>query len=150
MNKDLDLGSILLLVLAFIIGYIIVSVVMSGVKRSKSKNPFDKSQTSGESTSNSSEEKDRRDKRQRWREEKANYKYSYNEDAKIKDEGYYKDVLGLSGKITLSEVRNRYRELVFQYHPDKVNHLGPKLREVAEQQMTEINEAFEYFKRRYE
>lgn len=149
MNKGFDFGSILFLGLAFLIGYIIVSVFMSGVKRSKRENPFKGGQTSGESTSSSSEEKDKRDERQRWRQEKENYKSPNNEDAKIKDEVYYRDILGLSGQITLSDVRNRYRELVFQYHPDKVNHLGPKLREVAEQQMKDINEAFEYFKRSY-
>jgi DnaJ like chaperone protein len=36
-----------------------------------------------------------------------------------------------------------------QYHPDRVAHLGPKLREVAEHEMKEINEAYDFFRRKY-
>ena len=62
---------------------------------------------------------------------------------------HYGRILGLSGKVTHAEVKRKYRELVSQYHPDNVNHLGPKLKDLAEREMKAINEAFEYFKRRY-
>ena len=50
----------------------------------------------------------------------------------------------------MADVRKKYRELAAQYHPDKVNHLGEKLRKVAEQEMKEINEANEFFKKKYD
>lgn len=59
---------------------------------------------------------------------------------------YYGQVLGLNGKVTFSDIKRKYRELVAQYHPDKVNHLGPKLRKVAEDEIKEINEAFHFFR----
>jgi preprotein translocase subunit Sec63 len=62
----------------------------------------------------------------------------------------YGTILGLKGRVTMSDVKMRYRELVSQYHPDKVNHLGEKLKQVAELEMKDINEAYEYFKRKYE
>ena len=58
-------------------------------------------------------------------------------------------VLGLSGQVTRYDVKTRWRELSRQYHPDNVQHLGPKLREVAEQEMKAINLAYEYFKKKY-
>lgn len=36
-----------------------------------------------------------------------------------------------------------------QYHPDKVSHLTPALREVAEKKTMESNEAYEYFRVTY-
>ena len=67
----------------------------------------------------------------------------------IKDERYYGKVLGLKGRITKEDVKCRYRELCQQYHPDRVNHLGPKLKEVAEKEMKKINEAYAYFENMY-
>jgi DnaJ like chaperone protein len=67
---------------------------------------------------------------------------------KNKGEGYFESILGLHPRNTPDDIKNRYRELVMQYHPDRVAHLGPKLREVAEQQMKEINEAYDFFKRK--
>ena len=62
----------------------------------------------------------------------------------------FAQVLGLSGKVTREDVKKRWRELTVQYHPDKVSHLGPKLQEVAEREMKAINEAYGYFRRKYE
>ena len=67
----------------------------------------------------------------------------------IKDERYYGKVLGLKGRITKEDVKCSYRELCQQYHPDRVNHLGPKLKEVAEKEMKKINEAYAYFENMY-
>lgn len=67
----------------------------------------------------------------------------------IKDEKYYGRVLGLRGQVTFEDVKICYRKLGAQYHPDKVNHLGPKLKQVAEEEMKEINEAYSFFKSRY-
>jgi hypothetical protein len=61
----------------------------------------------------------------------------------------YAHVLGLSGCVTRDDVRRVYRELARQYHPDKVQHLGPKLREVADSEIRQLNEAYAYFRERY-
>jgi len=68
--------------------------------------------------------------------------------ANVKDQKYFGGILGLSGSVTFGDVKSRYRTLVAQYHPDKVNHLGPKLKEVAEEEMKKINEAYKFFEDR--
>ncbi len=78
------------------------------------------------------------------------YKLDINRESKYtKDEEYYRNVLGLSSNFKVEDIKRRYRELVAKYHPDKVNHLGEKLKEMAEREMKEINEAYEYFKKKY-
>ena len=62
----------------------------------------------------------------------------------------FREVLGLHSEDTWEAIRKRYRELASQYHPDKVNHLGNKLKEVAEREMKEINEAYKFFRKKYE
>ena len=49
---------------------------------------------------------------------------------------------GLEEVATFEQVRSAYRELVKGYHPDKVAHLGPDLRRVAEAKTKEINLAY--------
>jgi hypothetical protein len=62
---------------------------------------------------------------------------------------YFGEVLGLKGQVTKLDIARRYKELAAQYHPDKVNHLGPKLRAVAESEMKAINEAYDFFRHKY-
>jgi DnaJ-domain-containing protein 1 len=69
--------------------------------------------------------------------------------AQTKREREFARTLGLSGRVTRDDVRRAYRELARQYHPDKVQHLGPKLREVADGEMRRINEAYAYFREHY-
>ena len=61
----------------------------------------------------------------------------------------YKKILGLSGPITPADIKRRWRELSRQYHPDQVQHLGPKLRAVAEKEMKDINGAYQYLRKKY-
>ena len=51
--------------------------------------------------------------------------------------------------ITIEKVRKAYREQIVSYHPDKVAHLGPKLRDLAELESKRLNMAHQYFERRY-
>jgi hypothetical protein len=53
------------------------------------------------------------------------------------------EVLGVPADATPDAIRDAYRDLARQYHPDRVANLGPELREVAEARMREINAAFE-------
>ena len=49
---------------------------------------------------------------------------------------------GLEEAANFEQVRSAYRELVKGYHPDKVAHLGPDLRRLAEAKTKEINSAY--------
>jgi hypothetical protein len=84
------------------------------------------------------------EKEERSREEDASKGTSNTGSAK--DENYYGRVLNLKGRVSFEDIKRRYRELVAQYHPDKVSHLGPKLKTVAEDEVKEINEAFQFFR----
>lgn len=57
--------------------------------------------------------------------------------------------LGLKGKVSISDVRRAYREKICSYHPDKVSHLGEKLRKIAEEETKLLNEAFDFFQEKY-
>ena len=58
--------------------------------------------------------------------------------------------LGLEGKLTPDEIKKKYRQLMTQYHPDKVLGMGDEIREVAERKAKEINEAYDYFRKKYD
>ncbi|MFC1524003.1 DnaJ domain-containing protein [Thermodesulfobacteriota bacterium] len=63
-------------------------------------------------------------------------------------ERYY-DVLGLQKGASMEEVKSAYRKLSMKYHPDKVGHLGEEFREVAEEKMKELNEAYQTLKKQH-
>ena len=62
---------------------------------------------------------------------------------------YYGNLMGLTGTMTKQQIRLKYLGLVSQYHPDKVQHLGPELRELAETKTKEINAAYDWLKLKY-
>jgi hypothetical protein len=64
-------------------------------------------------------------------------------------EEYYKTILGIHGSVDSDNIKRMYRIRVSEYHPDKVMHLGPKLKSVAEEEIRKINEAYEYFSLKY-
>lgn len=51
------------------------------------------------------------------------------------------EVLGLKQGATQDEIKRAYRELVKKYHPDK--HTNNELKDLAQEKMREINEAYE-------
>lgn len=59
--------------------------------------------------------------------------------------------LELEPTYEISTVRERYLALIAQYHPDKVSHLGPELKRLAQEKTTRIVGAYatvgEYLKR---
>ena len=61
----------------------------------------------------------------------------------------YARILGVSPNASIAEIRDRYRTMAALYHPDKVNHLGQKLKALAEEEMKAINEAYRYFIERH-
>ncbi len=66
----------------------------------------------------------------------------------VAEEKYYA-VLGLSPGASFTEIKAAYRKLSMQYHPDKVGHLGEEFKKVAEEKMKEINQAYEFLKKRH-
>lgn len=115
---------LVVIIIAFIAGYSIVSFLLKVFKR-LSKNE-------GTETKHAYQ----------------NNKSSLSPNA-VKDERYYAKILGFNGPVSVDDVKHRYRELVSQYHPDKVDRLGPELKQGVAQKTSEINEAYEYFKKKY-
>jgi DnaJ like chaperone protein len=48
------------------------------------------------------------------------------------------------GRTTLSAAKRAYRQSISQYHPDRVAHLGPELRELAAKKTLQINLAWAF------
>ena len=80
----------------------------------------------------------------------AKYQYGNRQSAAQRGDlaDQYYAVLGLEKGASEEEIKKAYRKLSMKYHPDKVGHLGEEFRNVAEEKMKEINEAYDYFKRR--
>ena len=68
----------------------------------------------------------------------------------VDQEARYYRALGLEPGADFEQVKSAYRNLSKQYHPDKVNHLGEEFKKVAEEKMKEINQAYQYLKKRHE
>ncbi len=62
---------------------------------------------------------------------------------------YYGKILGLSGKVTKSQIRKKYLELIAKYHPDRVSDLGEELKILAEKKTKQLNAAYEWMKKKY-
>jgi hypothetical protein len=65
------------------------------------------------------------------------------------EEQKYARVLGLTGTITVPEIRRGFHVMVSKYHPDKVSHLGAEFQVIAEAKTREIVEAYDYFRKKY-
>ena len=50
-------------------------------------------------------------------------------------------ILGVSKNARTSEIKRAYRRLASLYHPDKVEHLGPRLKDLAEAELKKLNHA---------
>ncbi len=83
----------------------------------------------------------------------SSYQEYYKAAAQPDDEAakakYYGDVFNLQGKITKEDIRRRYRELMKRYHPDKLTGATEAEIKEAEEKVKKINEAYEYFKKKY-
>lgn len=86
---------------------------------------------------------------QRTIEAKYMYRQQREAAAGTGSEEHYYAVLGLESGADISEIKKAYRKLSMQYHPDKVSHLGEEFQRVAEEKMKEINQAYDYFKKKY-
>ncbi len=57
-------------------------------------------------------------------------------------------VLGLEPGASMALIRKTYHQMVMEYHPDKVAHLGEVFKRVADEKMKELNAAYELLKQR--
>jgi DnaJ-domain-containing protein 1 len=55
--------------------------------------------------------------------------------------------LGVSPNASADEIKAAYRQLIAQYHPDKVAQLGPELQDLATQMSAHINAAYQEARR---
>lgn len=64
------------------------------------------------------------------------------------DRDRYYEILGLSPGASPEDIKNAYRKLSKEYHPDLVSHLGEEFRKIAEEKMKDINMAYNHLKNR--
>jgi len=53
------------------------------------------------------------------------------------------EILGLKRDATEAEIKEAFRKLASQYHPDKVQHLGKEFQELAHKKFVMIKRAYE-------
>lgn len=63
------------------------------------------------------------------------------------DKDRYYEILGLQPGASQEQIKDAYRKLSKEYHPDLVGHLGEEFRQVAEEKMKEINIAYQHLKK---
>jgi hypothetical protein len=54
-----------------------------------------------------------------------------------------REIFGLTSTASKDEIEARFRELMKQYHPDRVAHLGDELKKLAHEKTLEIQRAYE-------
>jgi membrane protein implicated in regulation of membrane protease activity len=124
---------------AFICLILLFSDEKDATKKAKEDQQEDNQEEAGEDADEVPESKRTRRKKKR----------STKEAKSSQTESEYAKVLGLTGKVTPSEIKKKYLELMKQNHPDKVRSMSDEIREVAERRSKEINEAYEYFREKY-
>ena len=55
----------------------------------------------------------------------------------------WEDVLGVTADAPIEEIKAAWKTRMKEYHPDRVQTLGPKLRELAESESKRLNDAYE-------
>ena len=58
------------------------------------------------------------------------------------DHDDYYSILGVDSSASKTDIRSAYKEACKKYHPDKVQHLGDEFKQVAEEKIKKINEAY--------
>jgi hypothetical protein len=62
--------------------------------------------------------------------------------AVVDDVGWARQILGIHGYLNAAGLKKRYYELLAQYHPDKTQHLGPEIQQLAAKKTSQIIRAF--------
>ena len=61
----------------------------------------------------------------------------------------YYDILGLEKKCSKEDIKCSYRKLAIKYHPDKVSSMGEEIIKTAEEKTKELNDAYDFFKKKF-
>jgi len=97
-------------------------------------------------------------RKHRYKETKSSdYEY-YDEDSNtystiddvLDGEEKYRKILGIEQEINKKVIQKAYKQKMKEYHPDKISNMAEELQELALKRTKEINEAHEYFKKKYE
>jgi DnaJ like chaperone protein len=92
------------------------------------------------------------DARQDWDDrpsDRTESRQEYRDWGRISQEEKYCRILGVTDTDSRAVIKEKYRELLAKYHPDKLQHLGKEFQEIAEQKTRSIIEAYEFFQKRY-
>jgi len=155
-NHDMFLFAVV--AVAFIAGYSIVSFIVRKLKPQErtatySEGKADQSQqkehegTAGESTSSNANQGE--EEAHEWWEGEQEPGQSETWKSQTEEQEYGK-VLGLKGGFSVADVKRAYRKLIAKYHPDKIDHLGDEFKDIAETKTREINEAYDFFRKKYD
>ncbi len=82
-------------------------------------------------------------------EAKFRYQSQRSANESYESAGRYYALLGLDDGADMSSIKKAYRQLSMKYHPDKVSHLGDEFKVVAEEKMKDLNQAYEFFKKKF-
>ena len=74
------------------------------------------------------------------------YSEKQEEEEKTSGNSWF-EVLGVQEIASLDEIANAYKKKIRQYHPDKVESLGPELKKLAELKSKDINAAYSMAKK---
>ena len=61
----------------------------------------------------------------------------------------YGTILGLKGKVSISDIHKAYRIKIKENHPDRVANMGKEIKTLAQKRTKEINDAYKYFVNKY-
>ncbi|HRI47122.1 MAG: J domain-containing protein [Ignavibacteriaceae bacterium] len=122
--------------------------------RRKTSNTRDNSGQKQSKKSESYESYERYEKYERYERFEKHHAHNKNEfDTTIATEAeksvHYGKILGLTGKVSKSQIRKKYLDLIAKYHPDKVSELGDEIKLLAETKTKQLNAAYEWMKHKY-
>ena len=118
---------LLLLGILFVVGFVAVFAIITGVERHRAKTTESKESTSHQE-----------------REKKDSKPKSPEQDNTRQDQNVpWYEVLGVDENAPLTAIQQAYRKQIAQYHPDKIAGMAEELRKLANLRTVEINEAYE-------
>ena len=126
-------------------------------KDTETEPPLEEEKTESAEETDEPKESDGEQAREKTEERKAGKQMTDDSFASVKSEPetaqeelQFAKTLGVEKPFEEENIKAAYRKLIAQYHPDRVSAMGPEIRDVAEVKAKEINEAYEYFRKKFE
>lgn len=132
-------GSVVVVVLCAVVGYVVVSYLMSRGSKDAHSSTRDRGdqESSGDTHSNHSGRRHEAD---------GSTSGESSSDSPTPSLTWF-EILGVAASSSAGEVTRAYRIKISQYHPDKVSKLGLEIRQLAETRSKEINSAYDEWMR---